>query len=258
MFNYENDLELKLKTINTQKQLGLTIEVASEQAFAKQKTFAPNTIYVVVKKLGASMTFEAITQPVQLIIICEQNSLDKTQELLNTFVETYNWQSETQISGSTTTYVKQQYSKPVVMSNFNEVGFGYRSALYVSGTLFLMENVLDVKDIYVDGVEIQPLTFNINYSMSGNTQPVRNDKISSTEKNVSTMSISMSIPMTDTDLVRKIIGIMNVNDTNWNGNEVFAFSFNMGLTLTYNMKLTSAQVITSPNQVPSLSLGFMR
>jgi len=265
-YNYENYLREKLNLINNgleESERVKTIEVADEQVFAKNKTFDPETIYVVIKKLASSISYEAITQPVQCVVLCEQNSLAKTQNILKIFVDTYNWATDIQTVNNNTTYVKQQHSTPVVLSNFNEVGYGYRSVVYFTTTLYIMENVADVNRLYIDNVELKPLAFNITYSMTGNTQPIGNEKIASTVKNVATASIGMTIPLTETILVKKILEIM---DGKTSGNTDFAFDFWIGNEtgstgkghFSYNMKLISATINTAPNQVPSIQLGFMR
>lgn len=136
-FNFENYL---LQELNNDK-----IVVLKEQLFAKNGEFDPNKIYVVVKYLTSSIEYGAETQPVQLLVLSEQNGLQEAKEIFDTYTQTHNW-----LSGKFgNTFVKQQYSSPVVMSNFNEAAYGYRSVLYVSATLFLLNNLMDITDLKV-------------------------------------------------------------------------------------------------------------
>lgn len=167
------------------------IVILDEQLFAKNGELESNKIYIVIKYLASSIEFGAETQPVQILILSEQNGMQEAKDLFETFTQTHNWRSGMFDS----TYVKQQYSSPVVMSNFNDVANGYRSVLYVSGTLFIMENICDVSDLKIGDVEINPISFNWSYQMSGNIQPIGGDKIASTVKNMSTFQASLSIPM---------------------------------------------------------------
>lgn len=235
------------------------IFISEEQNFAKMDELTPDSIYIVIKYLSSSIEYYAETMPIQILVLSEQNSMEKAQILMNKFTETYNWN----VIEENNTYIKQQYNSPVVLNNYVEVGYGYRSVLYVTGTLFIMENVVDVQNLTIDGNTVKPLSFNIAYSMSTNTQQLPDKWIATSMKTVSTFSISMSIPMIESDLVEKVLNILNeVNDTEsnieYNGNNDFAFSFTLGVNFSKShMKLISAQIITAPNQIPSLQLGFM-
>ena len=69
MWDYEYFITEKFNTIKNSKGYDLNIEIASEQAFAKIKTFKPNTIYVIIKKLSSTLTYNIDTTPVQILVI---------------------------------------------------------------------------------------------------------------------------------------------------------------------------------------------
>lgn len=234
------------------------IFISEEQNFAKMDELTPDSIYIVIKYLSSSIEYYAETMPIQILVLSEQNSMEKAQMLMSKFTETYNWN----VIEENNTYIKQQYNSPVVLNNYVEVGYGYRSVLYVTGTLFIMENLVDVKDVYIDGstdaYKITPLSFNMAYSMSTNTQQLSNKFIATSVKTVSTFSISMMIPMLESNLVTKVVKILKGNETGFDGDNEFAITFTCGdITLSKTMKLISAQIMTAPNQIPSLQLGFM-
>ena len=181
-FNYENFL---LQHLNSDK-----VVVLQEQLFAKNGELDPDKIYIITKMLTSTITYGAETQPYQLLILSQQDRLDETQKLLDEFTVKYNFFAEI-IDG---TFVKHQYSSPVVMSNFNEAAYGYRSVLYVSATLVIMENVIDIENLQIDNINIKPLLFALQYSMSGNTQPINKENIASTVKSISTFSCSLQLP----------------------------------------------------------------
>ena len=193
-FNYENYL---LQELHSDK-----VVVLNEQLFAKSGEFEPDKIYIVTKYLASSIEFGAETQPVQILILSEQNGLQEAKEIFESFTQTHNWRAGT-FDGA---FIKQQYSSPVVMSNFNEVAYGSRSVLYVSATLFIMENISDVEDLKIMGVNVKPLSFNWSYQMSGNTQPIGGDMIASTVKNMSTFQASLSIPVLNNYVLPHING----------------------------------------------------
>lgn len=258
-YDFESYLLDRLNHVKNDLSLDVDIYVSEEQNFAKMDELTPNSIYIVIKYLSSSIEYYAETMPIQLLILSEQNSLNNAKMLMNKFTNDYNWN----VISNGTIYVKQQYNSPVVLNNYVEVAYGYRSVLYVTGTLFVMENLVDVKNLTVDGVSVTPLSFNIAYSMSTNTQQLANKYIASSVKTVSTFSLSMSIPMIDSDLVTKVTKILNeeydsVENIEYNGNNNFNFAFTLGISFSKpSMKLISAQIITAPNQIPTLQLGFM-
>ena len=254
MWDYEYFITEKLNQIKNTNDYDINIEVASEQAFAKIKTFKPNTIYVIIKKLASTLTYNITTQPVQILTIAEQNQLDITKALLESFVNTYNWTTDL----DETTYLKQQYSSPVVLSNFNEVSYGYRSIVYVTGTLYVMENVVDIDTLEIDGTEYKPLTFGFSYQMTGNTQAVGTSILAETVKSVATFTVTLSVPLLNDDLCNKVRQIMN-GTLSGNTNFLFEITFTTGTAnIETNMKLINAQLQTAPNTAPSLNLSFMR
>jgi len=260
-WNYRNYVKEQLTLIirSDIKYDGLKVEVSDEQAFTKKKDYTSNTIYVVIKELSSSFEYNAKTTPIQILVVSEENRIDYTKEILNIFATNLNWNANT-FDG---TYVKQQYNSPVVLSNFGDIASGYRSVLYLTGTLFLMEGIFDIREVKV-GVNggtkeaIQPLNIQLNYAMSGNTQQVNNEALATTVKNTATLSLSMTIPFINKNFITTIYNIMNGLTS---GNTTFNFEFKKDntATITYqNMKLVSANIITATNQISGLQLGFMK
>ena len=264
-FDYEAYLLGALTRIVRESSFDEPVDVyiSEEQNFAKMDELTPNTIYVVIKYLSSSIEYYAETTPIQLLVLSEQNSMEKAQIIMSKFTERYNWKVEEDGDA----YVKQQYNSPVVLNNYVEVSYGWRSVLYVTGTLFKMDNVVDVKDVNIDSNNVKPLSFNISYSMSTNTQQLPNTQIATSMKTVSTFAITMMIPMrelqTTPGLITKIMKILDEQSTDY-GNDTFVVKFKCGLyengslkEITKNMKLISAQIISAPNQIPTLQIGLM-
>lgn len=266
-FHFEDYILGKLIQIknNFAFEEDVNIFVSKEQNFAQMDKLTPNTIYVVIKYLSSDIEYYVETMPIQLLVLSEQNSLEKAQMIMNKFAEDNNWK----VIEENGIYIKQQYNSPVVLNNYVEVSYGYRSVLYVSGTLLYMNDIVDIKEITIDNVVYKPLNFNLSYSMSTNTQQLPNEYIANSMKTVSTIAITLSIPMKNSfTLVEKVMKILHEVNT-YDGNNAFAISFDVGLTkvvdgatvsdpMSLNMRLISAQIITAPNQIPSLQLGFMK
>ena len=190
MYNYEEFLTRKLNTIKT--ELGyedLTLEIATEQAFSKKKNLLPNTVYIVIKYLTADISYGAIAQPVQILCLSEQNSLEKARLIFTKFAEDNNFLAEI----TNGVFTKHQYTTPVVLSNYEEVGYGYRSVLYMTATLNILENVLDVKNLTIDGESISQLAFNLSYQMTPNTQQKASETIESSAKSNACLYLGLTI-----------------------------------------------------------------
>lgn len=257
-WNYESYILSKLTAIQREKELSdFNFEIETEQAFVKRKDYAENTIYIIIKYLSDSKQFGATTQPVQFLILSEQNSLEVAKILFSTFAKDYNWKVE--IEGSE--YIKQQYSEPVVLSNFNPVMYGYRSVMYMTATLTIMEDVLDVNEIWLnyneeDEQKLDCVAFNLAYTMNTNTQQLASEEIASSTKTVSTLAITLTIPFQEGTVVERFLNILDESE---NGDSYFSLTFKIGSDyITKDMKLTSAQLTTAINQVPALQLGFMK
>ncbi len=277
-FNYNKVLREKLYDL--QNELGLSqfnFEVDSEQAFLKQKDLEPNTIYVLTRNLQNDNSIGVDTQPVQILVLSEQNSLDIAKALFSEFAKRYNFEaiSETYTEDDEThnIWVKQQYSDPVVLSNFNTVDFGYRSVLYISATLYIMYDVVDISNLEINSESLKALNFNISYSMTPNTQQLPSEFIASSKKTTSTFAVSMSVPMIKGDFVTDVLRIIQEDedhidseDQEYNGNNNFwiSFDFSVGeddsdkIHISKKMKMISAQIVTAPNQVPGLQIGFIK
>lgn len=273
-FNYNELFRKQLYTL--QNKLGISdfhFEVDEEQAFIKRKDLEPNTIYVLTKTLQNEIQIGIDSQPIQVLILSEQNSLDVAKEFFSQYAKTYNWKAEnysyTKDNKTHYIYVKQQYSDPVVLSNFNTVAFGYRSVLYMSVNLYIMNDVVDLHDLYIDNEKVKALTFNVAYSMSTNSQQIDSNTefIAKSVKSVSSLAITLSIPVVDSPLITKVFAILNETDvqteefnSSFGGNENFEFDFYLGTTHFINktMKLINAELGAAINNIPTINLGFMK
>lgn len=252
-FHYNEWLTGELTRLQTELELtNYKVKVEDEQFFLGHNV-EPNTIYVVIKRLSSSIQFNAEIIPLQIMILSEQDGLDKVKILFDTFANRYNWN----VIVSNDEYIKEQYTSPVVLSNFNEVAFGYRSVLYMTANLTVMDNVVDIEELKIDNQVYTPLSFGMSYSMTPNTQQKPDKYISNSVKSVSSFNLSISIPSTLNSLIAKVVHTMSGLNT---GNEDFNFKIvlkGLNATIEKNLKLISASMVTAPNQVPNFSLGFV-
>lgn len=252
-FHFKQWLEEKLVNY------GIDFEVALEQDFVKETTYATSKVYVVIKMLQDSKIFQdASTQPVQLMILCEENKIQETQTIFNDIATQSNMTAYTDLVNGL--YVKFTFTSPVVLNNFNEAFAGYRSLLYLTCSLFIMENIADVTELTIDDVAVQPLGFNLSYTMTPDTQQFNRaataNYIATSVKNTSGLAVSMSVILKNDTLTTKILNILNEVNS---GNDDFSISFKIsGVSVSKTMKLTAFSVNTAPTQIPSTQLGFMK
>jgi len=271
-WDYEYYLTRELKKIISDLEMNVNIEVCEEQLFAKMSAPVPNTIYCVIKYLSTDIAYNSLVRPIQILIVSEGNQMQNTKILFDYFAEHYNWKLVSYTDNNENiTYIKQQYSTPVVISNFNDIGYDFRSVLYLSGTLIIMENVVDITTTLsgvtydnalsikigsADAEIIKPLTFQFQYNTGCDTQPVAGQTISSSVKSVSTFSLVFTIPATTSTLLTNATNISAGLQT---GNTKFTISFSLaGIAFSYDCILTAFNFVTTPSNIPSLQFTFMR
>src|SRR3990167_540294 len=84
---------------------------------------------VIIKELTGSIYRDATIKPIQIEVHTD-NVVD-TKALLETFAKAYNNTDYTEDLD----YIKQYYSTPMVINNFNMSGTNYSSTILLSGTL---------------------------------------------------------------------------------------------------------------------------
>lgn len=255
-FRYDNWLINQLVSIQDTLAISdFKFEIAEEQDFLKNNfVVKSDTIFIVIKYLADTKSINSTVQPIQLIILCEENSLEKSKIIFNALAENNNWTSVLE----NTEFIKFQFSNPVVLSNFNEIGYGYRSVMYMTCNLYLMDDVLDFDYIEIDSVRIKPITISIGYAMTPNSQQKLTEYIASSVKSTSSKSISMTIASQN---IAPIIKIINIMESELTGNEDFTikYKFNgLETEFTNTMKLINSTYVTAPDNLPALNIGFIK
>lgn len=123
---------------------GFHVSVAEEQDFNRIKCQDDtNHIYIVVKFLAADINYGQVLLPITITAVSEDRKLDVCKRLLFEFADRNNMKID---ENST---IKQFYTSPQVMSNFEEIYDGYRSLLYLSGVFTINENANPYEFYYV-------------------------------------------------------------------------------------------------------------
>lgn len=268
-FDYNSYIANKILELKAAAGLtGIDFEVDDEQSFIKKKDLEPNTIYVLTKASQNTISIGVDTQPVQVLVLSENNSLDAAKAFFTKFAESYNFRTHTEIHDGVSLFIKEQYSAPVVMSNFNAVAYGYRSVLYMAVTFYVMEGVADLKSLRIDDRDYTALSFDLSYTMNGSPQQLGGDRfIARNVKSISSLALTITLPALTNNLTNKIFGILSETDTtttdpndvhSFGGNENFYISFTLGsFTFTARpYKLVSFSLGAAIDDVPAMRVGF--
>lgn len=271
MIDYENIMELigvELKSIinSDNENFGkYNFTLTNEIQFVKDKKNKealknnPNQVFIVLKFYPATLNFGQTLLPIQLDVISEKNKLDTCKRLLTIFAETYNLEFNSEQT------IKQYYQSPSVMSNFNEIGDGYRSLLTLRGTLQISENAnLSTLKYVVDSqtqVELPLITFGMSFDIQLDTQSMYNeDNVTKSWARVGTNVITFTMYLTDTTFLNRVLAIINKDFTTMpNGiNTDFGFilAFKNGITINTTMKLANVGIQQNIAELPVASLTF--
>lgn len=123
------------------------ILLTNEQQSPRKRDYKPNAIYIVVKFMTATINFGQIILPITINAVGEKNKINVAQRLLLEYAQTFNLTEPSFITS--TDVVKQTYTSPSIMSNFNDITNGFVSLFYMSGTFLLSNNNNGIKSISV-------------------------------------------------------------------------------------------------------------
>lgn len=220
--------------INANKEVfeGYNFTITNEMQFVKNKKNKdelknnPKQIFIVVKFLPATLNYGQVLMPVIVNAIAEKNKLDVCYNLLIQYAETFNLEFNDDKT------IKQYYSSPVVLSNFNEIGDGFRSLINLSGTFQISENANQVDAYYSDDEEHPILVPAISSTISFDVQLDSNsfygisDRTKSRAR-VGTVCLNITTYLTDEDLCNKVLKIMLGYNEEYPESSDTSFYFNL-------------------------------
>lgn len=232
--------------------------VANEQAYINNLEKKENTIYIVVKFLQATMPYGQIVLPFNITAVSEENNIEKCQRLLFDFSQEYN------LKNDSTGQIKQFYTTPVVLNNFNVVGKGFRSVLMINATFLISKNILNIDKIQYkkdDGTyeDLEIINFNLNYENQIDTQAFsENGSKCISVGMIGVLSFNISLYFNDNELTNKILDIMFKNGQ---VNQTFTFrlTFKNGYdTGDIEYKLVNSPIVFNLGELPMASFTFAR
>ena len=233
--------------------------ISNEQQYIKTKDRDKNAIYIVVRFLPASLNFGQTVLPITINAIAERNKIDVCQRLLLEFAQTYNLTDDE--SGT----IKQTYTSPSIMSNFNEMFDGFRSLFYMSGTFLISKNANPFK-VYVSGEseEIDCITVSDTFDVQLDTQAFFNtDNFTKSVGTVGTFTLNITSYLMDTDFLNKVLAVKlkDLKKQPAGVNTTFRFDivFKNGYEARdWDFKLVNATVQEEIGELPIISMTFTR
>jgi len=247
------------------------IILSNEQQYIKSDERNSNGIYIVVKFIPGSINFGQNVLPVNINALGEGNKLEVCQRLLLEYAQQFNLGEPINVPSSeddpNTYIIKQVYTQPQVMSNFNPSWNDFRSLFFMTGTFLIGKNSVPIKEItYYEsataesGTKIDVINSSWDFSVQLDSQAFygTNSRTRS-ESKVGTLSLSIVTYSTNNPLCSKIRKIAwNMNGTDGLKTE---FLFSVKFTDTeqaekMRFKLVS---VTSPQNIgefPLMSMTF--
>ena len=201
------------------------IILSNEQQYIKNEDRNPKSIYIVVKFVPGSINYEQMLFPINFNVLGEGNKLDVAQRLLLDYAQTYNLGEEEKWNEGTDSYVaKQVYTQPQVMSNFNTFSNEFRSLFYMTGTFLIGKNSIPITLVEyfkempsvtpATGETIDFITTAWDFAIQLDSQAFYGtDSITKSKSKIGTLTFSMTIYATNSDLCKKIRGIAFQNAT---------------------------------------------
>ena len=258
--------------------------LSNEQQYVKNKNREPNTIYIVVKFMNATVTYGQTVLPININALGEENHIEVCQRLLLEFAQTFTLSDEITIpsseSGDGSNYIiKQVWNAPQIMSNFNSVYKGFRSLFYMSGTFLLGKDSLPITNItyYTEenndsevGQAIEFINASWEFTIQLDSQAFyqTNSRTTSASK-IGTLGLSILMYFANNTLCNKLLGIAfdKKEITTENGDiitnegvhETFYLSLTFANGVTINkmrLKIASAHSIQNLGEFPMITLSF--
>ena len=250
------------------------IILTNEQQYVKEKDRQTNNIYIVVKFIPGSINFGQNIVPVNFNALGEGNKLDVCQRLLLEYAQQFNLcdpinVSKTESGDGNAYIIKQVYTQPQVLSNFNSTWNEFRSLFFMSGTFLVGKNSIPIKTITyyensddTEGTSIDFINTSWDFSVQLDSQAFygTNSRTDS-ESKISTLTLSIASYLIDNPLCNKIIGMaFDLEDLAPNGiKEKFYLTIEFANGIVINkmkFKLVNANSPQNIGEFPMISMTF--
>ena len=210
-----------------------------------------NGVAVIIKYLTGNNFQDSTVIPIQLSVYTDD--VPATRADMEAFTKSFN--DVAFVQGFE--YIRQFYSTPMVLANFDPTGTNYTSQIVVSGTLVISSNISDIKKVKIDGTEYVTTLRYLNYTTNPDSQRRGTGNLNKTNIKNAMMKFTCSLINKGSTLGEKVrrirLGQLPINTT-----------FDIELTFTdndyvenYTMKLDSISLNSENQSLPVLSLSFI-
>jgi len=254
MISYKDTLLNGLNQLLVDFELDYNIQVFDEKSYTNE-VLDPNTITIIIKYLTGTILYTSTVLPIQLMVMTEENSIGIAKMLLESYAQTNNFTSV--VIGND--FVKQAFSTPTVVNNFNSIGLGYRSVMFMNATLTITGSVVDLINLSIDGVVTKVINASVSYNADPDNQPFPNSTLNVSVKRFANFTVSIQLPYTDSVFCKKVIDIMR-GQVGGNSKFVMQFTFSHApnVVFSHSMLMVGGVFNTTPGDLPTLQVSFMR
>lgn len=231
------------------------IKVYDEKSY-QDEVVESKTISVVIKYLTGTILYTSTVLPLQFMLMAEENSIEVAKMLIDSYAQQNNFKSIT-IDGN---FVKQAFSTSAVVNNFNPVGSGFRSILFMSATMTITGSVADISSLIIDNVDTKFINASISYNANPDNQPFPGAFLNTSVKQFSNFSFSVQVPFTNSAFCTKVVNIMRGNTS---GNTKFTMVFTLStsptvISFTQELLMINSVFNTTAGDLPTIQISFVR
>lgn len=242
---------------NSDDFANINLSIAQQREFAKEKTKEKNTIYISVIFKTGNINLGKNVIPFILNIISEENKIKLCEQLINKFTDTFNAHFDK------TNGILQNYSSPIQISSFVEVGNTFRATYSVDGIFSIAPSLNRITAVYYHDTanhqELVPfLVVHDNFTIALNPQPYPDSqgKTKSYSK-YAVYTITFTTYFLTTALFDAILD--TINNPSYAKNEkayTFTIQYKNGEETTQDFHLASSDKIQKLDTVGSVDISF--
>lgn len=207
---------------------------------------------IVIKYLSGTNFRDSKVQPIQLAIYT--TDIVATKQTLDSFTS--------QLNNSpfydNTDYIQQIYSTPLLLTPFDPAGTNYIHQFIVSATLLISNNVSEIKQVFIDGVEYETTQRTLTYVGQVDNQRVSSSNLNTSNVTYGSMQFNCQMINKNNTLSNKI-RLLRTNqldiDTSFAIKLVYSDN---DLEENYTMKLNNVTINSENQSLPILALAFVK
>lgn len=207
---------------------------------------------VIIKYLSGTNYRDSKIQPIQLAIYT--SDIVATKQTLDTFTN--------QLNNSpfydNTDYIQQIYTTPMLLTPFDPAGTNYIHQFIISATLLISNNVSEIKQVFIDGVEYETTQRTLAYVGQVDNQRVSSSNLNTSNVTYGSLQFNCQMINKNNTLSNKI-RLLRTNQLDIDTSFAIKFVFSDNdLEENYTMKLNNVTINSENQSLPILALSFVK